>query len=190
MVLPRLVLVLLLGLVVAGPAGAGTITLTDQDLFTADDVIDLEDGSSDYVDHGRGDVNELSTNASQAAAGDFDTVTWTQDFVLDPDLEIASATLTLFGEDDGDPAPEFGFLEIEGEFAAATEVDDGAYEVVLDPDELLDGLLTVTVGSAFGDFTLTASLLTITYAAVPLPATLSLMLVPGLLLASLIRRQG
>ncbi len=172
-------------------SGATLMTLTDRDLFTDDDVVDVEDGSSDLVSYGSGSVKELDTSLQDALNGNQDSVTWSHDFDLDPDAEIVEASLTLYGYDDEGDAVlfdlEFGWLEVGDDGTLYMgEVDDGSYEFGIDGVLLEDGVLTLTVGSLFGDFTLTESLLTITYF-VGLPGTLALIALP---LFFLLRRHG
>jgi hypothetical protein len=162
-------------LLVAGTvslATAAPMTFTDTTLFTPTGTIAPED----YVAHGRGDVNFLSTSAMEALFLDFDYVTWDHLFVLDPPADtFTSATLVLtFADDPGEGdggvfgrKNEYAFGYAESGDWDLGEVDTGSYSYDVGVDTLDDGAFRVTVASLYGDFFINSSELTINYDSIP-----------------------
>ena len=169
------IIVALSMLLFAVPAFALPMTLVDVTEFTASGTTPAED----YVDHGRYAVNKLN--------GFFDYVKYIHNYdFIQPVAEIYSATLTLaLRDDEGDRSfwsREYASIWTEGGLWCLGEVDTGDYTYNIPVDTLLDGMFAVTLISAWGDFYIDSSTLTIDYsstptqaAAVPEPATILFM---------------
>ncbi len=158
---------------------ASANTLTDTTLFTAGGTTSVED----YVDHGRGDVNFLSSPIISCDPWDF--VTWNHQFTFDPAAdEILGATLELtFRDEERDRDGIFNLNTREYALGYAEsgdwdlgEVDTGSYSYNIGFSTLGDGIFQVKVKSLIGDFYLDKSVLTVNYnpAPVPEPATMLL----------------
>lgn len=155
-------------LLMAGSIGtAGALTLTDTTKFNSTGTYAAED----YVSHGYGAVNKLN--------GPFDYVTWNHLFTIDYDAYVInSATIELKFKDDKDKPylkKEYGFGYGEDGTWDLGEVDTGSETYNIGVSSLYDGIYKVTVGSAWGDFYLKESILTVNYEPVPEPATMLLM---------------
>lgn len=165
----------------AGMTSASIITLTDTTMFTVAGT----NAEEDYISHGRGDVNLLSTTAFQAATGAFDYVTWKHQYTFNPAVDhLVSGKLTLSLRDDSsDPfwfPWEFAFGFTEGGKWDLGEVNTQDYSYNLGISSLADGFFQVTVKSLLGDFYIDKSVLAINYAPVPVapvpePGTLLLL---------------
>ena len=164
-------------LVVAGYSSATPINLTDTTYFTATGTNSPED----YVDHGSGAVNWLTT---------WDYVKWNHHFTFNPEVDtITSAKLTLtFFDDERDQmfnpfTWEFGVGYTDSGDWDIGAINSGDYDFDLNVAGLYDGLFQVTVASLGGDFGIAKSELSITYnpkaAGYPVtePGTAALMLV-------------
>ena len=132
-----------------------------------------------YIDHGWGDVNEISNT--------LDYVVWEHLFDTSTIGTITSASLTMNISDDEDynilDPTTWEIALILGEDRTIDErwtisTDDYNYEI--NCDYLNDGIFKVAIGSLLGDFTINSSILTIeddvsAAAPVPEPATMLLM---------------
>ena len=176
-----LVFLCAISLVFGAVETAEAITFTDRTVFTTTGTDPFED----YVAHGSGDVNFLSTSLGQALSGDFDYVQWTHNFDFDPAAaEVLSGSITLALSDDqvtwwwwtfDDIAPEFAVGWGEDFTWDIGEVDTGDHTYPVIASYLADGQYTVTVTSLLGDFYINQSDLEITYNPTPEPATMLLL---------------
>lgn len=172
-------------------ATAVPLTFTDTSVFSATDVTDAADGSSDLDVYGRGDVNFLSTSDAQALIGDYDYVAWTHHFEFAPAAgSILDGSVSLSIRDDYDVSydAEFALGLAEDGTWGVGEVNTGNYDFNVSAAFLADGQFSLVVASLLGDFYIDQSALTITYeplmdVAVPEPSGIA-MLGFGLLLLS------
>lgn len=154
-------------------ASANALSFTDTTVFTTSGTTP----AGDYISHGWGDVNKLS---SPDFCKGFDYVKWQHQFSFNPPVDtIQSAVLTLyFTDNEADTnffKKEFAFGWTESWQADLGEVNTAAYSYNVNATYLYDGVFKVLVSSIVGDFYINKSELTIDYKPVPEPATMLLL---------------
>lgn len=106
----------------------------------------------------------------------FESVSWTHTFSLPPNSTLKSGVLAVnLADDDLWDGIEIGFGFADSGQWAIGAVSTGTYKFDIALNSLLDGSLSITLASLWGDFVLKSSKLTVGYTSVPEPATLSLL---------------